>query len=226
MNPIRIACISDTHGKHGQLIIPDDIDILLHAGDFTGSGQIWETKEFMHWFNKQEAPYKIFISGNHDFMDQDHPAMFKELLKEYPNITYLRDEGTTVEGIKIWGRPWTPEFYEWAFMADRGSSKMLSTIDVIPSDTDIILTHGPVYGILDKTKAGELVGCQDLKNFLEDGKCKPKALVVGHIHESAGYVRDEHDILHVNAAVLNERYINSNKPIVLEYYENGRIIVL
>ena len=68
-------------------------------------------------------------------------------------------------------------------MADRGSPKMLSTLKVIPKNIDILLTHGPAYGILDEVN-GEHVGCEDLLNEL-DTIC-PKVLVCGHLHSAHG----------------------------------------
>lgn len=209
---VKICCISDTHCKHNEIIIPK-ADILLHAGDFSSTGLEWETKDFMHWFSKQPAKHKIFISGNHDFLDEENPELFKELLKEYPDITYLRDEGVEVEGIKIWGRPTTPWFHSWAFNVHRGTPKMKSTLSIIPKDTDILLTHGPAAGILDKCKHGERVGCEDLLNELD--RIKPKYCIFGHIHEDHGR-KEVNGIIHLNVSSLNERYQYTNLPVQFE----------
>ena len=210
----KIICISDTHTKHDKLII-DSCDILIHAGDFSFMGRPQETTNFLKWFESQPATHRIFISGNHDFMDQNEPALFQALLEQHaPTSIYLRNEGCEVKGIKIWGRPITPTFFDWAFMADPGSPMMLSSLSIIPSDTDILINHGPAHGILDRTKSGENVGCKDLKNELE--RLKLKYHIFGHIHESPGQVKVA-DVTHVNASVLNERYINANKPIIINY---------
>jgi len=208
MPKTKFVAISDTHNKHESIKVPK-CDILFHAGDFSTMGKINETKLFLEWFNKQPATHKVFISGNHDFMDQNDPKLFKELLKEYPGITYLRDEAVTINGIKIWGRPWTPKFYEWAFMKEPGSDSMRSTLEIIPSDIDILLTHGPAYGILDLTVRNEKVGCKDLLEELD--RIKPQILVCGHIHHSSGE-KEVNSIRHINAAVLNDYYELSFKP--------------
>lgn len=221
MKKLNICAISDTHTKHEGLVIPA-CDILLHAGDFSGIGRISEVKNFLEWFSKQSAKHKIFISGNHDMMDQDNPSLFKEILKEYPGVTYLRDEMIEIEGIKIYGRPWTPEFYDWAFMKPRLSPSMDSTLSIIPSEVDILLTHGPAYGILDMTSRGERVGCEDMLFHLDRIKCK--AVICGHIHHSSG-TKLVNNILHINAAVLNDEYKQAFKPVLLEYI-NGKFQVL
>lgn len=209
---IKIVAISDTHTKHNQVKVPK-CDILLHAGDFSSIGRPNEVEDFLKWFNVQPAKHKVFISGNHDFMDHTHPDIFEKMLSLYPDIIYLRDEMTEVMGLKIWGRPWTPTFYDWAFMADRGSPKMISTFDVIPEGIDILLTHGPAYKILDRVRH-EYVGCEDMLPALE--RIKPKMVVVGHIHESSGSILVD-NILHVNAAILNDYYEKAYEPKVIIY---------
>jgi len=209
----KIVCISDSHSQHDKLNVPDG-DILFHAGDYSSMGYPKECDDFMQWFSSQPHKYKIFISGNHDFMDEDHPEEFRRLLHNYPDILYLRDSGTEIEGFKIWGRPWTPTFFDWAFMKDRESAAMRSTLDIIPQDIDILLTHGPAYGILDKCRSGDVVGCEDLLELIAD-KPNLKLMIFGHIHESAG-MKEVNGIKHINAAVLNHRYKKHGEGIVVE----------
>lgn len=210
--PTTICCISDTHAQHSNVIIPE-CTVLLHAGDFTRLGSLADTKSFMEWFSKQPAKHKIFVSGNHDFLDYREPALFKELLKEFPGITYLRDEGCEVEGLKIWGRPWTPEYGGWAFGLDPQSPKMLASLSVIPSNIDILLTHGPAYKILDLTKRKENMGCEDMLAELD--RIKPRYVVCGHCHEGHGYLEKD-GVTHINASILDEHYQVKNKPIFID----------
>ena len=45
---MRIVAISDTHGLHDTLTIPDG-DVLVHAGDITRHGEfneLWELNDF------------------------------------------------------------------------------------------------------------------------------------------------------------------------------------
>lgn len=208
---MRITAISDTHNRHAEIII-EPTDILLHAGDFSGQGSIAETKSFLEWFSKQPAKHKIFISGNHDWLDYENPSLFKEMLKEYPDVIYLKDEMAEVEGLKIWGRPWTPEFCGWAFMADRGSPLMYSTLSVVPTGMDILLTHGPAYKILDLV-GSQHVGCEDLLNELD--RIKPKIMVCGHLHSSHG-IKTVNGTKHINAAMLNDQYKLVYSPTIFE----------
>lgn len=210
-----IYALSDTHQHHALFDLKDQCDVLIHCGDFSGSGTIAETKKFLEWFSKQPATHKIFISGNHDALDDEQPSLFNEILKEYPGVIYLRDSGCEIEGIKFWGRPWTPRFNDWNFMCDPDSPKMKSTLDIVPTDTHVLITHGPPYQILDLTNGNENVGCMDTRNWLEDGKNKPILILCGHIHHSRGtYMYGDTTI--VNCAVLNDWYRFKGMPMVIE----------
>jgi Icc-related predicted phosphoesterase len=57
---------------------------------------------------------------------------------------------------------------------------------MIPANTDILITHGPPYGILDKNRVGFSAGCQSLKRAVK--RIHPKLHVFGHIHEAGGMV--------------------------------------
>ncbi len=125
---------------------------------------------------------------------------------------YLQDEEIIVEGIKIWGSPYTPWFYRWAFNKKRGTA-LATQWNKIPPDTDILLTHGPVHGVLDTVVNEQHAGDKDLlKRIIE---VKPKVHVCGHIHESYG-VTKRYGIRFINACVLNESYELTHKPIVFE----------
>jgi Icc-related predicted phosphoesterase len=206
---MRIALISDTHGKHDGLLLPE-ADLLIHAGDFSQRGRLAEVQDFMAWFAKQPHPHKVLIAGNHDFMAEQDPALFASLIP--PGITYLNDSGTEIGGLKIWGSPIQPWFFDWAFNRQRGSD-IQKHWDLIPADTDILITHGPPLGALDKTASGEVVGCANLMAKVEE--VQPRLHVFGHIHEGHGLeVRGKTTF--VNASVLNLRYMLVWEATVVE----------
>lgn len=208
--PLKFVAISDTHCRHRSLRLPKG-DVLLHAGDVSYRSNREEIVDFLDWFAKQPFPYKIFIAGNHDFFfERKKEALIKALVPE--GVHYLKDEAVVIDGLKIWGSPYTPWFYRWAFNKRRGEP-LATHWNQIPADTDILLTHGPVYGILDTVINEQNAGDKDLlKRVLE---IKPKAHVCGHIHEAYGMVR-RHGIRFVNACVLNEAYELVNKPIAFD----------
>lgn len=213
----RITFIADTHNKHKQVLkdLPGG-DIIIHAGDATSMGYRHEIKEYFEWYNKL-FKYKnnIMIAGNHDFGFQKNPEDIRLLLEEYPYVHYLEDNQIDIDDIKIWGTPWQPWFYNWAFNLPRNGDELKAKWDMIPEDIDILITHGPPFGYLDVV-AGRTdhLGCELLTERLKI--VKPKIHVFGHIH--TGYAIKEVDgVLFVNAAVLNEQYYYVNKPITIDY---------
>jgi Icc-related predicted phosphoesterase len=207
---MKIITISDTHGYHDLLALPKG-DMLIHAGDVSSRGSEREIKDFLGWFSVQDYEYKIFIAGNHDFFfEQADKEMVKAIIPE--NIIYLNDSGICIEGLHIWGSPVTPWFLNWAFNRQRGSD-IKKHWDLIPQNTDILITHGPVYGILDKTIHGKKVGCEILKDVTD--VIKPKVHICGHIHEAYGQVQIL-DTLYINASVLDVRYRLVNEAVMFE----------
>ena len=225
---MRITFISDTHTKHAQ--ITQDLpggDLLIHAGDLMNSGYYWEeVYPFLDWYNNLgNYDHKVFIAGNHDRLFEDEAEKIKGLLTGYKNIDYLRDEwiivgdadphDPNVKTAKIYGSPWQPAFYNWAFNLPRNGEDLREKWFWIPDNTDILVTHGPPWGHCDVTPYGNLnVGCELLRVRVDE--LKPKIHVFGHVHSGYGY--KFHEGTHfINAAVLSERYQYSNKPITVDW---------
>src|SRR6185369_10981605 len=114
-------------------------DILIHAGDFTRRGKQDEVADFLQWYSTQPQKYKILIGGNHDFLLEKQPDVFKTMLPS--NIIYLENDTVEIEGLRFWGSPITPYFFDWAFNRQRGDD-IKKYWDMIPDNTDIIITHG------------------------------------------------------------------------------------
>jgi len=211
---MKIVAISDTHGQHDQVKIPP-CDLLIHAGDCTDDIGQAALRRFLIWFESQPATHKILVAGNHDGAFEKWPDMAKTLVKQLsPSTHYLEDSGCEIEGIKFWGSPWTPEFCNWFFNAKRGPA-LKAHWDLIPRDTDVVITHGPMKGILSISGFGdEEVGCKDLYEAILE--IEPQVHICGHIHHSYGHVRLVGDTGNktecYNASVVNERYYVCNKP--------------
>ena len=213
---MKITLISDTHNKHKQ--IEKDLiggDILIHAGDISSMGKYNEIENFCKWFDSlSNYTTKIFIAGNHDFGFEKKYENTMKIVSSYKNIIYLQDDFVIIDGVKIYGSPWQPRFYDWAFNADRGED-IKKHWDKIPVDTDILITHGPAYGFLD-TVIGEYknLGCEELYRRIIE--IKPKIHVSGHIHSGNGY-KEFNDTHFFNASVLDERYEYFYNPINIDW---------
>lgn len=220
---MNITFISDTHNQHN--LIPMDYlsggDIIIHSGDMTSRGHEYEVTAFLNWYSQLPYTHKILIAGNHDFFfERPDKKMVTKLLSKYPNITYLNDSGVEIEGIKIWGSPVQPYFGGWAF--NRIGEDIKKHWDLIPKDTNIIVTHGPIFGYLDITLEGDRTGCEYIREMLPTFT-DLKIHVCGHIHESYGYHEFVDGTLFLNASVLNRRYVMQNRPIFLEYGNNSSL---
>lgn len=222
---MKITFISDTHSKHNQVTssLPGG-DVLIHAGDISNKGHRSEIQDFIKWFSTIENyTHKIFIAGNHDFGCQDEVLAVEELLRLNPGSEYLYDDIFLIgdesddydDMVKVWGSPWQPEFYNWAFNLPRQGAELKAVWNMIPSDVDILVTHGPPNGHLDYVDyAKQNVGCELLRDRID--LIKPKIHVFGHIHSSYGYKFD--GTTHFfNAAVLDERYNFTQKPLTVEW---------
>ncbi len=185
-------------------------DVLVHAGDITGHGTIDEIKEFNEFLGSLPHSHKIVIAGNHDFcFERDSERSAAELV----NCTYLQDQQVEIGGIHFYGSPWQPWFYDWAFNLQRGA-EIRAKWELIPDNTDVLITHGPPYGHRDKTFSGEAVGCQDLLKVVK--RIQPRVHIFGHIHEGAGVSSNEKTEF-INASTCNLAYQPVNVPIVYEY---------
>ena len=208
---MKVIAISDTHGQHRWLSLPPG-DLIIHAGDLTKTGKREQVADFLDWFTSLDYAFKIFIAGNHDFFFEEESAeMINQMIPK--GVTYLNDAGCDVNGIKIWGSPVQPWFHNLAFNRTRGK-EISRHWDLIPEDTDILITHGPAYGILDSTYYNESVGCKDLLQKIQD--IQPKIHISGHIHEAYG-VMEKHGVTFVNASIVNRRYLLSNHPVELTF---------
>jgi len=207
---MKFVSISDTHCRHRNLKLPKG-DVIIHAGDISNRGDKSEVIDFLAWFGKLNYKYKIFIAGNHDFFFEKNKLPIIEKLVP-PDVIYLKDSGIVIEGLSIWGSPVTPWFFNWAFNKHRGAA-IRKHWNLIPTDTDVLITHGPPYGILDAVINQRRAGCKDLLEKVQE--IKPKVHVFGHIHESYG-MQNKGGIKFINGCLLNEGYELVNKPITFE----------
>jgi len=161
------------------LNIPDG-DVLIHAGDLTNRGILEEVKEFNKFLGTLPHPHKIVIAGNHDFCFESDRVTCEKILT---HCIYLQDEEGTLNGVKFYGSPWQPWFYDWAFNLERGPD-IRAKWDLIPEGIDVLVTHGPPFGIGDLTVRGDKAGCRDLLEVVE--RIKPELHIFGHIHEGYG----------------------------------------
>lgn len=208
---MKLICISDTHGRHRKLDLPEG-DILIHAGDFTSHGTENNVRDFADWLDDQDYKDKIVIAGNHDKYCYEFPKE-TEIMFDRENLYYLRDDAWYNEYNRyIYGSPYSSYFLNWFFNIPPGEEfkKWQELPDCLNSQ--ILITHGPPHGVRDMVGDRSL-GDIDLRNRVE--VIRPKLHIFGHIHNGYG-IEEIGGITYINCSVLDESYSLVNKPIVFE----------
>jgi Icc-related predicted phosphoesterase len=209
---MKIVCFSDIHGQQSkkltQWFMDHPADILLFAGDIQ-KNNFDDGKEFIEWLNMLPYKNKVIIFGNHD----GNYEYTEEYAKEYEEITILNNSSITIDGINIYGSPHSLTFGNWWFQ--KTEQELEELYKQIPNNTNIIMTHSPVFGILDKTIRGDLIGSMSLLKRIQE-LSKLKYHISGHSHESAGIMKIN-NVTFINASLLDEKYRLVNMPVVIEY---------
>lgn len=216
----KIVAISDVHNRYHNLKIPT-CDILISSGDYSSRGTPDEVKNFHYWLNEQDAGHIISVQGNHELWVESNFDQAKLIAKEQcPAVNFIDEGLIEIEGIKIWCSAITPWFHDWAWNRHRGQD-IQRHWDLIPLDTNILVTHGPAYGILDTvnyadgtTKNGNL-GCYQLKEKIKELKDLDLHFF-GHIHSSHGE-KHEDGVSYYNASICDETYYPSNPVTIVDY---------
>lgn len=249
----KICCISDLHGN-----LPYSLpmcDILIIAGDICPNlwprgiypsdyearkvqryyQMGWIVDKFDDWMyeiiGSGCAKYAVLIPGNHDFIFDDL-RFVDDFKRRYDKlgVHLLIDELQHVDGLNIYGTPWCKKINgSWAFEAEEYFLE--DRYKHISSNTDIIVSHGPAYSLLDviPQRSNHMPGCggYDDTQWPEPEHVgskalldcvlliQPKLLVHGHIHEGYGITKYSNTIV-VNASLLDEQYNLVNKPIIVE----------
>ena len=206
---MRIVVTSDTHGKHDELAEMSG-DVLIHCGDFCDGFHPDEDdiRRIDNWFGRQQFRKILCTGGNHDFVAQDHSG--DEPLFE--NASYLVDEGLVFEGVRFYGAPWVPMLQSWAYYLS--DDELFAKWSLIPSDTDVLITHTPPWHILDSPRDPEIhCGCSHLAARISELHLKLHCF--GHNH--ASYGRVDHDgMTYLNASAVDSNFAIANAPFVFD----------
>lgn len=230
INTIRFVCISDTHNYANNLKIPEG-DILIFSGDFSYTGKPKEVENFKNFLSSLPHKYKVVIAGNHELtFDKEKyrklrnnpnmksllPEKFEEFITSFTEgvegLYYLENSSINLYGYEIYGSPYTPMFFNMAFM--KPDDKLGEIWEKIPENTDILITHGPPKYIGDLTNHNINAGSMTLLNEVQK-RIRPKYHIFGHIHEGYGVYYDD-ITTYVNCAIMNVEYYPENLPIVFD----------
>lgn len=206
---MKIVAFSDAHWHYPEVKLPDG-DILVYAGDWCSGNDKQDTLGFAEYLRKQKHPYKIVVPGNHDRVAARRPSFVKKAFKN-AGVIYLKDDYATVEGISFFGFPWVPKFGNWAFMCEEEGLK--TRLFKFKKGTDVLITHGPPLGILDRVPEVGCVGSLMLATSIL--KKRPKIHIFGHIHGGHGHEESDHTHYY-NVSVCNDEYELVYQPTIIE----------
>ena len=239
---MRICAISDTHTLHRRLTIPE-CDVLIHCGDFTFLGKQEEVSDFRDWLVEQPADRIIVIAGNHEItfdpgMDEFDPGI-KSIITKEPKITYLENSSVTIDGIKFWGTPWTPRFFDWGFNGVEGDDAIFVTyrddserfrpldevFAEIDDDVNVVISHGPVNGMVDRNSEDGRCGSVAMARRMQDLPGL-KLSLCGHIHEARGIGTALNDVMFCNVSSVWRDYETMAPPAVIDLDDSGNPTII
>ncbi|CAB9520446.1 Metallophosphoesterase domain-containing protein 1 [Seminavis robusta] len=231
-NVTRFVCMSDTHARHRDIPFLPRGDVFIHGGDFTKSGEIGSVQDLSLYFLEHSGKFQHIyaIAGNHELTFQ--PDFYQTARRKHKpkpfdphetraalkNCTYLEDVSISIslnggsDGIELYGSPWTPAFYDWAFNLPRGEA-LDDMWSKVPATTDVLLTHGPPLGRGDYTDHSGRAGCHELLQHVQN-RIRPRLHIFGHIHTSHGYSFDGHT-LYINASNLDSETEIASRPCIV-----------
>jgi Icc-related predicted phosphoesterase len=212
---MKIVALSDTHGFHRKIDVPKG-DVLVYAGDF-GADRIERFYQMVKWFKDQPHPIKLYVPGNHDtLVERDWDESQKQL--NGVGVDVLLNSGIKIDGVHFWGYPYIPPIIGyWAFERDPDFRRY--TVNKIPDDVDVLISHGPVYMKLDLSSTGHRCGCTILEKKVEE--VRPKLFICGHVHEAYGSI-SYGDIEYYNVSmtdIVSNKYVydpEKRQPLEIE----------
>jgi predicted phosphohydrolase len=183
---MRVVAVADTHTFQDDLGAIPEGDVFIHAGDLCRGGRLEELRVVAAWLHALPHRHKIVVAGNHDWCFVREPQAALALLG--PGVVYLQDSEAVIDGVRFWGSPWQPAFNDWAFNLPRGEA-LAGKWALIPAGIDVLITHGPPFGIGDGTDEPVRQGCRDLLVAVQ--RVRPLLHLFGHIHQDGGCWRED-----------------------------------
>jgi hypothetical protein len=207
--------MSDTQGRERSIPNIESGDVLVHTGNFSKNCSHEELLDFRKFLDEVAHPHKLVVAGNKDislqleyykkFGSLWHESLFKDpgfdpgayseacrivvTTPSFPFYLYLDDCTSTIEIndviCRVYGAPWQK-------FGKTSKEEMVAKWNKIPGNLDVLVTHIPPYGILDKLKCekgsdGATVShCGDEALLDAVRRAKPRIHVFGHAPSSYG----------------------------------------
>lgn len=218
----KFTFISDTHMKHRHLKLEGGFCLVFSGDCMTHGYDVTELEDFLKWFSEQEYTYKLFCAGNHDRALGAYPEeQARNVVEKYydEGVRYLYNNMVEIDGYKVYGTPHQPIFGNWGF--NTPPDELYDIYSMIPEGLDLLVTHCPPKGILDKSHrktyrnlTGEMeLGSEELSAVLSNLQEPPKYHAFGHIHGDGGKMIKTEKTTYINASICDEDYRPTNEVI-------------
>lgn len=203
-----LVIFGDTHELHREIEVPDG-DILIYTGDFTMfSKSLRAIEDFNDWLGELPHLHKLVVPGNHEFFLEANPGR-RSLLS---NATVLIEDSITINGLRLYGSPMTP-LYGGAFGKSSPTDRKRHWAK-IPDDTTVLVTHGPPYGILDRSPGQmERMGDPELRERIRELRSL-RLHVFGHVHGAYGTAEVD-GVTFANVALMGPLGDLAHNPVVM-----------
>jgi predicted phosphodiesterase len=184
INHKTIFAFADTHGNHRKVTIPNDVDIIVFAGDACVAGDETQLADFFEWYVSLPVPYKLFVPGNHDLPFDLSPNMAAHMIPT--GITYVENGAVMLDSIRFYVLPARPFLHEFTAPAH------------ILAEIDVLVTHNAPMGVLDGGK-----GCPLLRTLVNESQ--PPIHIFGHEHAFGGKFLKTCKTIFYNVSMQNDR---------------------
>ena len=170
---ILIQAAADFHGKESRYfhftkgLRGNSPDVAILAGDMDSN------PSFFEFLEEVEIPVLI-VHGN-----MDDTNMEREI-EGFDNAIFLHGRMHSLGGINFVGAGGGNPSLESIYSENEGRK-----IPIADAKADVLVTHVPPKGIMDRMALGFHIGSKWVKDIMED--MKPRLVLCGHVHEDPGY---------------------------------------
>lgn len=175
---MRVLAFSDVHASAKAMRsvaeAAQGADLVIGAGDFCHMRK--GLRDILALLDGIAAPM-VLVPGNVESAE--------ELRRDAPEgAVILHGQGHEIGGLRLFGLGYAvppPPFGDWSCnLSEAEAEAMLGPCEA----ADILISHSPPKGVVDRTSTGILVGSEAVRAAVE--RVQPRLVLCGHVHECWG----------------------------------------
>ncbi len=177
---MKLLLFSDLHTdtKAARRLVQraGSVDVLVGAGDF---GNVRRQVHVCIDVLRDAGRPTVLVAGNNESTEE-----LTDACKGWADTFVLHGTAVTIGGVTFFGLPGgvpvTP-FGPWSF--DFSEAEAAAMLANCPAGC-VLVSHSPPKNVLDRSSRGQHLGSVAVAEAIT--RCKPRLVVCGHIHDSAG----------------------------------------